>query len=199
MYVVEPLDGSSGNKTIHRQDLLNSRSLLPDISQVGDVDDVAQTTGQEAPYCGDDSPDTEEVSTDTYQIFIPTNSGEVRPETSPDKCHEDIHQAKLGPLDERPASHTAGEQQDLGIDDRTEYQMGSHLTPEGPVSSTAGEPAELTDTRPAEPLRRTSRTTAGLHSNPHHLPRSVDPNVLSNMAQTHLLLMQMLSGVKSVN
>lgn len=56
-------------------------------------------------------------------------------------------------------------------------------------------------------LRRSTRTTAGQHSNLHHLPVSsvqqeigvshVDPAVLSNISQTQLLLVQMLAGVKS--
>ncbi|KXJ15652.1 Retrovirus-related Pol polyprotein from transposon 297 [Exaiptasia diaphana] len=63
---------------------------------------------------------------------------------------------------------------------------------------------ENTSTEDAEPtLRRSTRQGAGQHSNPHNLPRSavvqdiatasLDPTILSSIAQSNLLLLQLMT------
>ena len=59
------------------------------------------------------------------------------------------------------------------------------------------------DTKSSPPVRRSTRAGAGQHSNPHHLPRPVmregmaatvtDSQILSSVAQSNLLIMQLLA------
>ena len=68
---------------------------------------------------------------------------------------------------------------------------------------TAAEVTAASDTNNHPPVRRSTRVGAGQHSNPHHLPRPgmgenveaavVDPQVLNCVAQSNLLLMQLLA------
>ena len=74
------------------------------------------------------------------------------------------------------------------------------------ASTSGGAAADVTaasDTNNHPPVRRSTRVGAGQHSNPHHLPRPamgesveaavVDPQVLNCVAQSNLLLMQLLA------
>lgn len=74
------------------------------------------------------------------------------------------------------------------------------------ASTSRGAAAEVTaasDTNNHPPVRRSTRVGAGQHSNPHHLPRPamkesveaavVDSQVLNCVAQSNLLLMQLLA------
>jgi len=74
------------------------------------------------------------------------------------------------------------------------------------ASTSGGAAAEVTaasDTNNHPPVRRSTRVGAGQHSNPHHLPRPVmgesveaavvDSQVLNCVAQSNLLLMQLLA------
>lgn len=74
------------------------------------------------------------------------------------------------------------------------------------ASTTGGAAAEVTaasDTNNHPPVRRSTRMGAGQHSNPHHLPRPamresveaavIDPQILNCVAQSNLLLMQLLA------
>jgi hypothetical protein len=100
------------------------------------------------------------------------------------------------------------------VDDTIEdLAVDSQLT-QGSTSRKAGETTTKTVTRESDhesvvsdSFRRSKRSTAGHHTNPHQLPRSVvhqelfvntetrvDPEVLANIAQTQLLLVQMLAG-----
>ena len=59
------------------------------------------------------------------------------------------------------------------------------------------------DTKSSPPVRRSTRAGAGQHSNPHHLPRPVmregmaatvtDSQILNSVAQSNLLIMQLLA------
>lgn len=59
------------------------------------------------------------------------------------------------------------------------------------------------DAKNSPPVRRYTRAGAGQHSNPHHLSRPVmregmtsivmDPQILSSVAQSNLLIMQLLA------
>ena len=59
------------------------------------------------------------------------------------------------------------------------------------------------DTKCSPPVRRSTRAGAGQHSNPHHLLRPVmregmaaaviDPQILNSVAQSNLLIMQLLA------
>ena len=74
------------------------------------------------------------------------------------------------------------------------------------ASTSGGAAAEVTaasDTNNHLPVRRSTRVGAGQHSNPHHLPRPamtesveaavIDPQILNCVAQSNLLLMQLLA------
>ena len=73
------------------------------------------------------------------------------------------------------------------------------------ASTGGGAAAEVTaasDTNNHPPVRRSTRMGAGQHSNPHHLPKPamresvdaavIDPQILNCVAQSNLLLMQLL-------
>ena len=78
------------------------------------------------------------------------------------------------------------------------------------MSQTETPPLSVQDPQPETPpagadtpgLRRSTRSTAGVHSNPYNLPQSatngelnyLDPQVLANISQTQLILVQMLSN-----
>ena len=74
------------------------------------------------------------------------------------------------------------------------------------ASSSGGAPAEVTagsDTNNQPPIIRSTRVGAGQHANPHYLPRTamrenveaavIDPQILTCVAQSNLLLMQLLA------
>ena len=75
------------------------------------------------------------------------------------------------------------------------------------ISTSGREGAEVapaTDsTKSSPPVRRSTRAGAGQHSTPHHLPRpvmregmaatAIDPQILNSVAQSNLLIMQLLA------
>jgi transposase InsO family protein len=171
LYTVEPMSGDAVEKTVHRQDLLDSKVLVDDI-----VPDCLKGVHQETSSTAKSS--INELRTDIGD-------------------GDDYDYELLMVVDDTI--------EDLAVD--------SQLT-QGSTSRKAGETTTKTVTRESDhdsvvsdSVRRSKRSTAGHHTNPHQLPRSVvhqelsvntetrvDPEVLANIAQTQLLLVQMLAG-----
>ena len=85
----------------------------------------------------------------------------------------------------------------------TDHHPATDAQPEA-SSSLGGDPG-TEDTEPTS--RRSTRQGAGQHSNPHNLPRSavlqdmstmtLDPQILNSIAQSNLLILQMMAKTSS--
>ena len=113
-----------------------------------------------------------------------------------------------------PASHKAGEhhqpQKWSAHPPGNTEGVPQAQAPEAENCLPASNPGDDVPAQHMAEVRRSSRTGAGCHSNPHHLPKSavqsempaapvpaptVDPRVLADISRTQLLLAQMLAGV----
>lgn len=210
VYVVEPLVGGGMAKTLHRRELRDSKLILEPI--------VPPAAGREGPECtnlDDEGPADEDDELLDAGWWIP-----VQPSTGQfDKPNDDETSA------EQPGSGDTVDPPPGNIQDNTESTDVPEGTPDASMVSTPGEDliagtpggsgatlgepdtssgSTLEDDLREPVLRRSTRVTAGVHSNPTNLPRSavqqelqsthvVDPAVLANISQTQLLLAQMLS------
>ena len=183
VYVVEPVTGEGRIRTLHRAEILDARELAEEVNPPEDEVLSEDNVNEETNHVGarrdrthdDDAPSDSESEEEV--LIVPYH--------------------RHDPADVREVLN-ANEQRDV---------PGAYAQPDLDKVP-AAEEREDTDADEA-PVRRSQRNTAGKHSNRHHVPRSalqeeqnantkpgVDPSVLAAIAQTQLLLTQLLAGQK---
>ena len=188
-YVVEPIDGGQ-SKTVHRGEMLDSKSLAKDMELDGStpVNDVVSSDGDDnvSNKLSCTGSDDEE-----YDLCVDHSSWQQL-------C----------------SNNTIGESGGANVNSMIEKEVISLDVPsesvveEPSASVKAGkQPIDLNTTNSdlpiSESLRRTKRRNVGCHSNPYHLPKAVvsetsvvsqtDHAILFNIAQSNLIIMQMLN------
>ena len=208
VYVVEPLVGGGMTKTLHRRDLRDSKLI---------VDPTAPPSAKEPDYIETDDKEQDNDILDAGW-WIPDKSSTVQVSVSdkPNKAASMCEQQRTITNAEPLPNHNLDGSEAADIDvvslDATKVTPDVHSNVSigaipghedlwEPDVSVAATPSD--DDLRESVLRRSSRTTAGVHSNPDNLPRSavqqelqltrIDPVVLANIAQTQLLLAQMLA------
>lgn len=215
-YVVVPVVALPGaeesGKTVHRNDILHATQLADDqersrediysndvLLEAGTGNGVEETRSVEGSDDGEED--------DDFEILVLPKQSSV-PEDIPNGSAQQVLSDDLGQSQsETPGKDTAESDQERQI--TAELAADAVADPKEldtlQSSASGHEGAEVTpptdDTKSSPPVRRSTRTGAGQHSNPHHLPRPLmregmaatvtDPQILNAVAQTNLLMMQL--------
>ena len=236
VYVIVSTEGGEREKTVHRKELLDTKEFILDSESDGSPSPLDRKSSDEELDVEESSDDEFEVYPDHSVPVTNTPAGRRASVSSEESDGQDIPHRRItrsqtaihatrhsgrAPTVVRQTSAATSEPSALvkageGSEDGerslgnngcrgSSMASGSQLTGFAPgETSGAAEEAEK-----LELPRRTSHTSAGTHSNVHHLPKStlhqeveaqrcapsVDPSVLANISQTQLLLVQMLAGV----
>lgn len=201
VYIVVPVDGGI-EKKVHRSEILDSRSLVECICPSGaydmQSDEVQKNTDKNDKSVDDETEDEFEVWTEP---LTGTPGEPTIEEDTVNKDTEEPHLTNTAPASPKSVDAETG----CEFDEDPEGNVDRHI-PDS-ISEAEGcfqEKVEEPNTETA--YRRSTRLTAGQHPNVNRLPISsiqqevgvnnIDPNVLSNISQTQLLLVQLLAGVK---
>lgn len=184
IYVVIPLAGGQ-EKAMHRSELLDTRTLIPDIEPVSMYVHTAPTSPADQPSNGYVSPDSED-------------NDDVLPESTifklilADTVSESMENEQK---DKERDTEKAGELDSMTQQDSNEEEKES----DAPVVSEDALQNDEADGEIPE-NRHSSRSTAGKHSNPNRLPMSAVQeeigtrrDLLQDLSEAHLLLVTMLS------
>ena len=223
VYIVEPQQGRGPRKTLNRRDILEApeRGLEDSggehLPKCG-IPTVPPRRGRDRAFPEEASSGSSDSEGEGRVLFCSQTAGRplVRPRVRPPPG-EGVRAAVA------PGSLRTGEQQGqprprIGPENKGPVQQHEQAAPEGQAGDEGtaivrtGEQLEqpvadkdLTE-RPQPAPRRSNRTTAGRHGNLHRLPktlhseevcigeRGADETVLAQMAETQLLLAQMMAA-----
>jgi hypothetical protein len=172
-YIVKSTDDPATKKTVYRKDILHASHLTPDLQdteiQESDVPETQESTSMEIDRDDDDS--SQQPSTDIKVDDITA--------------------------DYKDRYHQSSDIQDSSDNEEDEKDTANDTEDDEP-------PQPVSNVNTKVPLRRSSRKGAGKHPNLHHLPvpalvrenaaSMTNPqDVINTVAQTNLLIMQMLS------
>jgi transposase InsO family protein len=220
VYVVVCENGLS--KSVHRAEMLDARQLLQDI---GPRNEPVPRGNRETDTQIETEPDREdegeilmwigmEEAVDGPEHPVEDGSEDQGDTDESSDISDQEHSVEDGSVDHAEtdgSSDISG--QDHPVEDGSVDHVDSGVSPEvsdqdHPVEDGSGESSDV-ELEEIVPIRRSTRSTAGCHSNPGHLPKpavesasahmvqtSVDPQVLANISETQLLLVQMLAGVR---
>ncbi|XP_070550773.1 uncharacterized protein [Ptychodera flava] len=200
-YVVEPVDGGRPKKTVHRGEMLDSRSLAKDMELDSTPTDVVKS---EDTSCSESDDDEFDYGVDCMRWEQLCSAS---PEAVPDQTGNPEEKV-ISTCGSEPSTSVKAGKQPSDKNTHSSAQPGTeevvkNLTDKVDIRQS---PEPLPTEEETVGLRRTSRENAGCHSNPFHLPKSavkestvafqIDSQVLTNIAQSNLLIMHMISQTK---
>ncbi|XP_048250208.1 protein NYNRIN-like [Haliotis rufescens] len=174
-YVIQTLQGEENRKTVHRKELLDSRTLVEDIHRESSREDSVTTELPNRVELSSEEDDDIGSENDFYIIGEIPGVETVEAGNKGGKVPQDTDTAEsVGPDEASAVEVLSEEDTPVGPQDESEgtasYEAGEEKST---TSSKAGElvaePSELETTLP----RRSTRSTAGKHPNPLNFPRSV--------------------------
>ena len=171
VYTIQCADGTGPTKNMNRRELLDTRELVLDTNSQDNVSDSQVRK--------DEITDLEEDD-DTDLVGILVTQKKPNPIDTTVEDGESVHEEQL--VDQEVDSvhdlHHEGDQSDIQDSEPEDNQEGataldSDSSQEVPVDGdeeieSEAEPVQTEEVQP----RRSTRTTAGIHSNPHRLPQS---------------------------
>ena len=221
VYVTEPLVGPKITRRVHRNHLLDSRILVPAESDQTDSDEINDQ--QETKDDIDGQVDfvihlqggPQAQSLEDIPLEEPHNDEEGDSQGEPYENLQERDIPRQNEDEESESLDTSVEQHEQSSEmnsDESEQESFEEESDTGQDILNEDSAKEEESINEETGLRRTARKNAGHHSNPHNLPKSVlqqeaqasnsiasvDPQVLAQLAQTQLLLAQMLSGATPV-
>lgn len=209
--LVEPLDGEEAKRTVHRNDILHATQLVKDMGVDNSQSSDNGGSGEDV-LDGDVLPEAEMTSED--------EDGDLEPIVSSQRSSAPCDFDQQLMLDEDNAEGQSEVPQEnvahAGLGQQTEAELADVAddVPDEPgaLQASASGRSETKATRTDDsddasrsnpPVRPSTRAGAGQHSNPYHLPKPVtregmtaavmDPQILNSVAQSNLLIMQLLA------
>ena len=204
-YVVESLDEERCRKTAYRTDILHAKNLvchlgLPDSKALNDSEqeeDVVVPLRREETTKSHPEADIDNLTdSEDTNLELVVQRSQRRSDASPETLNVSNPQV-VQPIESNNSTST------LPAEAAT---TGEHLA----AGSVLHQDPSFQDTesdKEEQGLRRSTRAGAGQHSNPHHLPRPavrenkaeivLDHAILNSVAQSNLLIMQILTGTKN--
>lgn len=208
-YVIQALQGEENRKTVHRKELLDSRTLVEDIHWQSSREDSVATELPNRVELSSEEDDDIGSENDFYIIGEIPSVETVEAGTKGRKVPQDTDTAEsVGPDEASAVEILSEEDTPVGPQDESKgtasYEAGEEKSTTSPkAGELVAEPSELETTPP----RRSTRNTAGKPPNPLNFPRSVlqqeatnnttmqlDPSVIADITRTQLLLVQLLSN-----
>lgn len=208
-YVVEPLIGNNRNsKVVDRRQMLDSKVLAGAMHPRAPTNnDLINPVAVRCTDSGQESSDEEDEIRVFIQPHAPLLNGEILPE-------EELSSSSTDDEDTSEEESTIGDiVQEIVVDEEENEEDHVQEEQETETTEKAGEQPEVdideevdedVDEDVGPPLRRSTRSTAGVHQNPHNNPMSVlkqehqarnleHSKVLANISETQLLLCQLLA------
>lgn len=190
-YVVQSLDEAGVRKTIYRTDILHAKNLVCDIQP--DHHHQEPVSAQKSPLTEPDG------------LTGSSKEGIDEQAISPDELSDDDELILVRRSQEQGPTLLKTPDFFLPQDTtREDTDVPASLPTVGDSDhlSTDAQPIEADTVDPEPTVRRSTRQGAGQHSNVHNLPRSavlqnmttvsLDPQILNSIAQSNLLILQMM-------